>query len=40
MSYKSVTCSDAAVVFDVRDTEADDQDETWRIYNLFASLFR
>jgi hypothetical protein len=32
-----VTCEDANVVFDVLDYEADDHDETWLIFEMFAS---
>ena len=32
-----VVCEEADVVFDVKDTEAKDHDETWRLYEMFAS---
>jgi hypothetical protein len=32
-----MTCEDANVVFDVLDYEADDHDETWVVFEWFAS---
>lgn len=37
MADMPVVCEEIDVVFSVEDTEAKDKDETWRLYELYAS---